>query len=314
MKVLIISPTTDFAGVGINLKHAFDSFGGSWEARHVVRTPSPYGYPMDFWWPRKNRAITEQVRAMFKVADVVHVMDKPNVLTHFHREHQRFVVQHLGTRYREAPEQMTAQSRMYDAIEITDSMDLLLYPHVRFVPVTVDTRGLFQDRLRLYKPNAELVRIAHAPTDRSTSDTDAVLSVIERLSQEFAIEFDLIEDVSNRECIERKAKADIYIDRMGIGFGVNAIECWSMGIPVVSGFAEPAITARARQEFGGYLPWLDATRETLYAAVRSLIVDRGKWAEYSRIGLDHAERWHSPRAVVEKVTAIYAEAFRAVAA
>jgi hypothetical protein len=312
VNVLIISPTTDFAGVGINLKRAFDEFSPTWHARHVVRTPSPYSYPMDFWWPRRDRAITEQVRTMFRKADIVHVMDKPNVLTHFHRERQRFVVQHLGTRYRENPEQMTAQSRMYDAIEITDSIDLLLYPHVRFVPVAVDTRALLETRRQFYRPGIA-TRIAHAPTDRSTSDTDVVLAVIERLRQEIPIEFDLIENVSNQECIERKARADIYIDRMGIGFGVNAIECWSMGIPVVSGFGNPAFTERAMVEFG-VLPWYEATRESLYHAVRTLCVDAERRGEYRLRGLDHANRFHSFEAVLSKVTAIYDEALQAVAA
>jgi hypothetical protein len=312
VNVLIISPTTDFAGVGINLKHAFDEFSPTWHARHVVRKASPYGYPMDFVWPRRDRAITEQVRVMFKQADIVHVMDKPNVLTHFHRANQRFVVQHLGTRYREAPEQMTAQSRMYDAIEITDSIDLLLFPHVRFVPVAVDTRALLETRLRVYQPS-DVIRIAHAPTDRSTSDTDVVLATIERLSREFPIEFDLIEDVSNKECIERKARADIYIDRMGIGFGVNAIECWAMGIPVVSGFSDPAFTERARLEFGD-LPWVNATRDSMYDVVRMMVASRAKRTEYGWLGQEHADRWHSQEAVLAKVTAIYDEALQAVAA
>jgi hypothetical protein len=120
--------------------------------------------------------------------------------------------------------------------------------------------------------------------------------------------------VSNKECIERKARADIYIDRMGIGFGMNAIECWSMGIPVVSGFADPATTARAKKEFGGYVPWHEATRETMYSAVRRLVTHPDERDEYSRLGLRHAERWHSPQAVLEKVTAIYDEALQAVAA
>lgn len=311
MKVLIISPTTDYAGVGINLKLAFDQAGGRWQARHVVRKPSPYGYPMDFYWPRRDRSITQRVRELYREADLIHVMDQPSVLKHFHREHQRYVVQHLGTRYRENPEGVSAQCQLYDAIEITDSIDLLHDPKVRWVPVAVDTRALFRERLRMYQPNAEVVRIAHAPTDRSTSDTDVVLSTIDRLDQEFPVDFDLIEDVSNAECIERKARADIYIDRMGVGFGVNAIECWAMGIPVVSGFADDAITDRAKLEFGGTLPWLPATRQTMYEAVRSLIVDRSRWHQYRELGIAHADRFHSFRSVLAKTTAIYAEAMSA---
>lgn len=314
--VLIISPTTDYAGVGINLKRAFDQFAPAWHARHVVRRESPYGYPMDFYWPRRNRAITLEVREMFRKADVVHVMDQPSVLHHFHREpHHRFVVQHLGTRYREDPDAVTAQSRLYGAVEITDSIDLLIKPHVRWVPVTVDVRGLYQDRLRLYHPLAEVTRIAHAPTDRATSSTDVVEVAIQRLEHDgFNIDFDLIEGVSNRECIERKAQADIYVDRIGVGFGVNAIEAWSMGIPVVSGFGDEKVTDRARREFGTDIPWVDATNETMYQQIRSLITDRAMWLDYSRRGLDHANRFHSPQRVVERTTEIYARAIGEVAA
>lgn len=309
MKVLIISPTTDFAGVGINLKRALDAAG--WRARHVARKVSPYGYPMDIHWRGGDRELNRRIRELHDKADVVHVMDNPAILSRFTRRRQAVVVQHLGTRYREDSEGITALCRLYGATEITDSFDLMVYPHVRFVPVAVDTRALWATRRRVYQ-DSDVIRIAHAPTDRATSDTDVVIETVERLAREFPIELDLIEGVPNAECIERKARADIYIDRMGIGFGVNAIECWAMGIPVVSGFVDPSVTTRARAEFG-YLPWLDATRETMYTAVRSLVTSAPLRHQYAQLGREHAERWHSPQAVVERVTAIYSDSM-AVAA
>lgn len=311
-RVLILSPATDYAGVGINLKHAFDAYPGEWQARHVRRRAGPYAYPADMEWPRRNREITLKVRELYAKSDVIHVMDNPNVLRHFHRQQQRYVVQHLGTRYRQEPEAVSAVCRLYDAVEITDSLDLV-NDHVRFVPAAVNTELLARERRRLYKPDASVVRIAHAPTSRQWSDTDVVESTIERLEREFRVEFDLIENVTNAQCITRKARADIYVDRFGVGFGVNAIECWAMGIPVLSGFSDPAVTERGRREFGE-LPWIDTSRATLYENLRALILDHGRWIEYSQRGIDHAERFHSYRAVVERTTAAYADALMAVAA
>lgn len=305
--VLIISPTTDYAGVGIGLKRAFDSMSTSWRARHVRRQAGPYGYPADIEWVKGDRPVDRQVHELFATADVVHVMDYPPVLERFTIGRQALVVQHLGTRYRNDPAGISAICQQFGAVEITDSFDLMVFPYVRWVPVAVDTKGLFNERLRLYRPSAEVVRIAHAPTDRATSDTDLVLATVERLKGEFDIEFDLIDHVTNAECISRKARADIYVDRFGVGFGVNSIECWAMGIPVVSGMSDEAAKARAVAEFGR-LPWLDATPGTLYQRLRRLVADINLRREYSRMGLDHAERYHSHRAVVEKTTRVYAEA------
>jgi hypothetical protein len=309
-RVLVISPSTDFSGVGINLKRAFDTVPNHWRARHVVGRPSPYGYPTDVLWPRRSHDANVVVGQLAAAADVLHIMDHPAILERLGHARQAIVVQHLGTRYREDPAGISNLCRDYGATEITDSFDLMVFPWVRWVPVAVDIAYLRAERERVYRPDPKVIRIAHAPTMRSTGSTDLVLATIERLRSEFAIEFDLIEHVSNAECIARKARADIYVDRIGIGFGVNAIEAWAMGIPVVSGMAPESAKDRAFAEFG-HLPWLDVTEETLYEGIRSLIVDRDLWRLYHERGLAHAVRYHSFGAVVERTTEVYARAMSA---
>ena len=127
---------------------------------------------------------------------------------------------------------------------------------------------------------------------------------MESLARRYPIDFDLIERVSHEECLARKARADIFIDQLLYGFGLNNIECWAMGIPVVSGLA----SGRGRRKglaMWGQFPWADATEATLEAIVEHLVTDPDWRAELGERGRQHVQRWHSQRAVVEKTLQVY---------
>lgn len=74
------------------------------------------------------------------------------------------------------------------------------------------------------------IRVAHAPTNRSIKGTDKFLAIMDKLCKEFNVEVDLIEGVSNKECLERKAQCHITFDEMGTPtFGLNTRESMAMG-------------------------------------------------------------------------------------
>lgn len=313
-RLVILNAGPDTAGCGIGLKRAFDRYAPDWEARAVCRQVVYLDYETDIFWPRTNPSrIKRQVIELVRTADVVHVMDLEGALNPFRNwlAGKTIVVHHLGTHYRRSPDEVSANCRAYGATEVTDSIDLLA-PHVAWLPIASDLDALAALRAEHYKPSKR-IRIAHAPTQRPIKSTDKIIEVITSLSRRYPIEFDLIEKVSNRECLERKAKADIFVDQLLLGFGVNAIECWGMGIPVVSGLADPEAHRRAVKMWGN-LPWADATEATLEAVIEHLITDTEWRTKLGERGRAHATEWHSQESVVRQTLAIYQQAGLEIAA
>lgn len=306
MNVVILNHGPDTAGVGIALKQAFDNYAPEVYARSVVRGMTYLDYPVDIlWWAGKRGLRKErEVRRLVAKADVLHVMDGWPILDLFPLAGKKIIVQHLGTYYRRDRLRAHRRCSAYGATQVTDSIDLV-GPFVEFLPTAIDTEALAAMRT----PNtSNRIRIAHAPTDRTTKSTEAIIAAVDQLSQRYAIDFDLIEGVTNRECLERKAAADIFVDQTMFGWGVNNIECWAMGIPVVSGIQDHRARRRALRMFGGILPWADATEATLQSVLEHLITNPALRAELAERGKQHVQTWHSQQSVVERTLAVYQRA------
>ena len=133
-----------------------------------------------------------------------------------------------------------------------------------------------------------------------------MLAAIGKLTQRHRIEFDLIEGVTWGECMARKAKADIVIDQLTLGYGCNAVESWGMGMPVVAGTTDP-VTRDGMIDILGELPFYEASERKLVARLEELIVDRHS-GEVRPIGLAYAKRWHDDLTVMRQVEALYERA------
>jgi hypothetical protein len=304
-RLVILNAGPDTAGCSIGLKRAFDKYT-DWETRAICRKTVWLGYTPDIVWPKNaTPEQTAEVMDIVRAADVLHVMDYEYALAPFRDllSDKTIVVHHLGTHFRRDPAGVSANAAAYGVIQVTDSIDLMLFPNISWLPVTTDLDHMAALRTRLYKPSKR-VRIAHAPTSREIKSTIQILLAVEALSQNYPIDLDLIEGVSNAECLERKALADIFVDQLDLGFGVNCIEAWGMGIPVVSGWRDDE-PRRKSLEMWGRLPWAEANEKTLVSVIEHLI-ESPKWrAELGNIGKQHAQRWHSEKSVVEQTLAVY---------
>lgn len=306
MKLVILNSGPDTAGCSIGLKRAFDKYAPGWETRAICRKTVWLDYPTDIVWPKNaTPEQTAEVMDIVAAADVLHVMDYEYALGPFRSllAGKTIVVHHLGTHFRNDPIRVSENCKAYGAIEVTDSVDLLLFPHIRFLPVTSDLDHMAALRKERYKPSKR-IRIAHAPTHREIKSTEIILAAIHRLAEQYPIDLELIEGVSNAECLERKATADIFVDQLKLGFGVNNIEAWAMGIPVVSGLKDPEARRKCLGMWGRF-PWADATEATLESVIEHLVVSPEWRVELGRLGYEHVQRWHSEQSVVKQTLAIY---------
>lgn len=307
MKALIISPGQDTAGCGNALKRAFDA-ESDWTVRQVVRQPSSFGYPHDIFW---DATTDRMVRRFAAEADVLHVMEAPQIVTRFANwDHKKIVVHHLGTRYRRDPAGGSALCQSLGATEVVDMHELLYLPHLRWLPTPQDLPGMAAIRDEHFVASKR-IRIAHAPTSREIKSTELVIATVEALALVYPIAFDLIEGVPNAECLRRKANADLVIDALSLGYAVNAVESWAMGIPIICGLEPVALRnppsdmrERMLADFGE-MPFVEATSTTLARVIEELITTPGLLREWGERGKAHAWKFHSPKAVVERTIAVY---------
>ncbi|HEY6014563.1 MAG TPA: hypothetical protein VIU37_11160 [Candidatus Limnocylindrales bacterium] len=307
MNALFVSPTVDTAGLGIGMKRAFDQYGGAWKARHVRTSNSWLDYGVDL---QVGPGDPELVR-LWAEADVVVIIEQPHAAQWGPRK--PFIVWHLGTYFRRQIPTVHAQCQAIGALEVADMHDLIRradYP-LGWLPDVIDPVPLATIRAENY-PNDGVLRIAHAPTDRVIKSTDVIVAAVDRLARRHEFEFDLIERVPNAECLVRKARADIFIDELTLGYGLNALECWSMGIPVISGIADPVTRDLMKTDSGGGLPFLCTDAEMLEACIEDLIVSERDRRHWATAGMNHLQAFHTPRAVVERAIGLF-DAVMAVA-
>lgn len=302
MNVLLFASTWDTAGQQAALRQAFSRERPTWHVDQVARLVKRFAYPRQMGYSQAT------VRRLWAGADVVHL----NLSLHAVRLvgakflGRPIVVHHHGSEYRDHRAAIDAQER--GVTRVVSTLDLMGSPGVEWLPNVADLDGLAAMR---QPRNMRVIRIAHSPTDRALKGTDAVLESVERLQDRgLPVELDLIEGVTWQECLARKAQADILVDQLHLGYGLSAIEAWGMGLPVVAGVADPAARARMVDTFGS-LPFVEASPSTLTERLTALVDDARLRREWGERGRAHAERFHSERAVVERLDAIYGVAMQA---
>lgn len=80
-----------------------------------------------------------------------------------------------------------------------------------------------------------------------------------------------------------------------------------MGIPVIAGVTDPQTRRRMLATFGE-LPFVEATPETLPTRLAEFVSSEDMRREWGERGRAHVERFHSQRAVVERLETIYRRA------
>lgn len=305
MKVLVLCPRSDLAGVGIGIKQAFDGYSRDWEVRMVRARSRSYDYPGDAPWDEKDDLV--------EWADLVHVMEIPAAMP----RGKKLVLHHHGSYFRWHQDAVLAEQRRRGAIGLAATLDLYLRApnDLEWLPAPYDVDWLHRRR-RTKRGRA--LRIVQCPTNRVTKNTDALLAAAKRLSKDIEVEVDIVEGVTWAESLRRKADADIVFDQLLTGYGNNAVEAMAMGIPVIAGL-DPVLAARQGhpiphntkaemlRRFGGSLPYVDAYEETVYEALVQLVdVDnRAAWGER---GLAHVRRFHDQPVVVRQLEQVYSRA------
>lgn len=138
--------------------------------------------------------------------------------------------------------------------------------------------------------------VIHAPSHRGVKGTRYVLEAISRLQAEgVALEFVLVEGLSNGEARKLYEKADLLIDQLLAGwYGGLAVELMALGKPVMCYLREGDLKF-IPESMRSDLPVINVTPTTLYAVLREwLTVRRMELSAQGQHSRTYVETWHEP--------------------
>lgn len=294
MKIFSYSPYDDTGAAGYRMAMAFDAHGpAGWEYRAVRGAPSYLQFPAhDAWdWP--------SIVSWWAEADIRHTHDHAPDVDGIRTAD---VITFHGTGFREDPAGHVAIAEAIGARALVSTLDLwLLAPdQTTWCPQIDDLDWLASFRV---PHEGSTIRIGHAPTNRLLKSTAELEAAVARLQAEGAdVELVMIEGMSWLEALALKGTCDVLFDQTAFGYGGNTIEAWAMGLPVICG-AQPATLDEYERRFGR-VPFVLAEPATIYDALCALLnpADRAVWGITGR---RHAETYHSQKAGVELLSAIY---------
>ena len=175
----------------------------------------------------------------------------------------------------------------FSDLNLTNELDLMdKHPNIHYIFLPFDTKQFIQKTDLNNK-----IRLCHSPTSRFYKGSDIILFICQKLESEGLIDFDLIENLSHKTTIERKQKADIFIDQIGDkggwGYGMNSVESLSMGICTLTEMNEKYC------DFLPDHPFVNVNEKTLESELRRLINDRNRILHYGRKGKDWVDKTHN---------------------
>lgn len=155
----------------------------------------------------------------------------------------------------------------------------------------------------------KLIRVVQAPTRKWHKHTSEFESVATRLSSSLPmIDFQVLEDLSYRECLKEKRRAHIVFDHMNGWFGISSLESLSQAVPVIAGLDDVCINHIRKFTGVSELPWVIARDEAgLESEIRRLVHEPDMRAEIGAQSRAFMESYWNEQRVLDELFRIYGQ-------
>ncbi len=315
MNILMLS-INDPAGTAIQFCKALRRHTGHTARLVTLETRYTHAWEKDLHLPDLGPEGLAEVERLFKQSDVFHFHMTSDEFTPFgpflpadHMAGKIVVHHHHGhDDYRKNPGKYRKkyQERGRRNILVSTPDLLRLFPEARWQPNLVPVQEEALTPLP-GKPDRPF-RLCHSPTRKDLKNTDDLLAVLDGMRGQGGpdVEFDLIDDVPNVECLARKRRCHALFDHMQGYYGVSSLEGLSQGLAVISGLDEWNASHVARFAGTGDLPWVVARdRAGLKARIEELAADPDLCREIGARGRDFMLRRWSDAVVARRLAGYY---------
>lgn len=232
-------------------------------------------------------------REMWEWADVIHVHDVLGMKRRMKLSPKPVVITYHGGRYRTNPDRYHRRDDRQHWLGTVATPDLTSFG----LPLLQNCRPDLGDSVN---PSPEFT-VAHAPTNRAYKNTPDVIKACKELN----VRLLLIERTPWKECVRLKGQAHVLIDQFRLGYGNNAVEAWSMGMPVISDADEEHLPLF--EQLFGELPFY-RPKYKLADAIDALQHDHELYDKYAQLGHHHYCMYHAPEAVAARAVTFYEQA------
>ena len=260
--------------------------------------------PADILW---NRSTHSMVRELATEADLIHLNNSWRPWQQLHIGIRKpMLLHHHGSLFRSDPKGMLRQAERMGAVQCVSTIDLqrMAPERLHWAPTAYDVDWLAAfgaDNRR--EPDGRIL-VVSAPTNREIKGTALLEDAIRVLQSDgLPVDLELIEGKPWLEGMRLKARADIYFDQVGLGYGCNAVEAWGMGIPVIAGAEE--WTLNRMKALWGSLPFYTATEATTGMAVARLADNPERRARWAKKGMAHIRRYHDELPALTRLAELY---------
>jgi len=169
----------------------------------------------------------------------------------------------------------------------------------RWSCLPVSAVSLDQDKIidnRSYCRSSD-VTIVHAPNHRGFKGTEFIINAVDELRKEgYRINFILIENMKNSEVLKILREADILVEQLITGYGLNAIEGMASGAAVLSNVSNDYYKVLRRYSYLNECPILSTTPESIKDNLILLIKNSQLREELGRLGIAYVKKYHSEAA------------------
>ena len=260
--------------------------------------------PADILW---NRSTEPLVKQLALDADIIHLNNswRPWQMLRM-RIRKPMLLHHHGSLFRSDPKGMLLHAERQGWTQAVSTVDLtqMAPERLHWAPTAYDVDWLEAFGAENRREPDGRILVVSAPTNREVKATALLEEAIRVLQSDgLPVDLDLIEGKPWLEGMRLKARADIYFDQVGLGYGCNAVEAWGMGIPVIAG-AEPWTLQRMETLWGG-LPFYTADEGSIGGAIAALATSKALRTKWRKAGLAHVRKYHDELPALTRLAELY---------
>lgn len=153
-----------------------------------------------------------------------------------------------------------------DIVFTTEFDHTFIHPKTQYVPFPFEVDKFNKKEIL----KNDKITICHAPTKRYLKGTGYLLKAVDELKGKFDFNFLLIENEPHEEVLKiKKEKCDVLVDQLtdlgGFGYGMNSMECLSMGIPSIT-YINPQY-----EEFLKVHPFINADKDNIKEVLEKIL-------------------------------------------